>query len=64
MPATKNKITCPVCDMEVTRNSEFKTEYKGQSYYFCSQSDLKKFQQQPQVYSWKEERAGKTGKAA
>ncbi len=66
MPATKNKIECPVCGMQVHENPRLKAEHKGQAYYFCSKSDMKKFQRQPQVYAWKEprEHAGKISKAA
>ncbi len=62
MPATKIKIECPVCDMEVSEKTKLKAEYKGRMYYFCSEDDMKKFQQRPQVYGWKA--PGKTSKVA
>ena len=54
MPATMTKITCPVCGMDIKKNLKLMAEHKGQTYYFCSQNDMKKFKQQPQVYAWKE----------
>ncbi len=64
MPATKNKMKCPVCDMEVDKSSKYKAEYKGQTYYFCSDSDEKEFQKRPHVYAGLQLHMSKTGKAA
>ncbi len=61
MPATKIKANCSVCGMNV--DSKFKVDYKGQTYYFCSENDRKEFQKRPQVYAGLE-RVSKTGKAA
>lgn len=53
MRATKVKASCSVCGMDVEpgSGSKFKAEYKGQTYYFCSDSDKKEFQKRPQVYA-------------
>ncbi len=63
MPATKNKMNCSVCGMEVSQDSKLKADYKGRSYYFCSDSDKKEFEKHPQVYAGIEH-VGKTSKAA
>ncbi len=63
MPATKVKANCAVCGMEVGKDSKYKADYKGQTYYFCSESDKKEFQKRPQVYAGIL-RVSKTSKAA
>jgi YHS domain-containing protein len=63
MPAIKSKIECPVCGMEVSENPKLKVERKGQTFYFCSENDMKEFQKRPHVYAWKEPK-GKAGKVA
>lgn len=63
MPARKVKMNCSVCGMDVARDSKFKADYKGQTYYFCSENDKKEFQKRPHVYAGLE-RVSKTGKAA
>ena len=63
MPATKHKVNCPVCGMDVEQDSKFKAEYKGQAYYFCNDSDKKEFMKHPQVYAGME-KISKTHKAA
>jgi YHS domain-containing protein len=63
MPATKNKAHCLVCGMEVGRDSKYKADYKGQTYYFCNENDKKEFQKRPQVYAGLD-RVSKAGKAA
>jgi len=41
----------PVCGMEVEpETAEYKTTYKGESYYFCSQSCLERFKAHPDKY--------------
>lgn len=40
-----------VCGMEVdTANIKFKTKYKGQEYYFCSENCLNHFKMNPKKY--------------
>jgi len=63
MPATKNKINCSVCGMDVSRDSDIKSEYKGQTYYFCSDGDKKEFEKRPHVYAGIE-KMSKSHKAA
>ena len=50
MPDVKNIEKCPVCGMEVDTKTGLKSEYKGHSYYFCSESDRKKFMASPEKY--------------
>lgn len=39
----------PVCHMEVDpRTAKYKSEYRGQNYYFCSRMCLKEFENEPQ----------------
>ncbi len=40
----------PVCGMEVTSPSEFKIEYNGQTYEFCSTACQSKFKEAPDKY--------------
>ena len=47
----------PICGMEVdqgkTKAAGFTVEYKGQTYYFCSDDCKDKFDKQPAKYAWK-----------
>jgi YHS domain-containing protein len=49
----------PVCDMEVDPDTAPKSEYQGQTYYFCSLSCKLAFDANPQEYSDKVRMAGK-----
>ena len=41
----------PVCGMDVTpENAAGETEYKGQTYYFCSLGCKKSFEKEPDKY--------------
>jgi YHS domain-containing protein len=41
----------PVCGMEVEESTaEWKTTYKGQTYYFCAPGCLRSFEQEPEAY--------------
>ena len=41
----------PVCQMEVeTENAQYKSEYAGETYYFCSAGCLSSFEKDPQKY--------------
>ena len=43
--------TDPVCGMQVTAESAAaKSNYKGQTYYFCSQTDKETFDRNPEKY--------------
>ncbi len=65
MPATKNRvINCSVCDTTLGKDPEFKTDYKGQTYYFCSDSDKKEFEKRPHVYAGIMAHMSKKGRAA
>lgn len=41
---------CPVCDMEVDPKTELKSEYKGKTYYFCSDDHKKQFDAAPEKW--------------
>jgi YHS domain-containing protein len=46
----------PVCGMEVDpKTAANKSDYKGQTYYFCSPEDKKAFDQNPEKYVKPEE---------
>jgi Cu+-exporting ATPase len=50
----------PVCGMDVTlEKSAGQTEYKGQTYHFCSEHCLKKFKQHPQDFLGKKREKAK-----
>lgn len=46
----KKMVKDPVCGMDVKENSEFKSEYNGITYYFCSESCKKQFDSNPRKY--------------
>jgi YHS domain-containing protein len=42
----------PVCNMEVDpQTAEYKSEYKGQTYYFCSFACKRQFDQEPEAFT-------------
>ena len=44
--------TDPVCGMLVNEdNSEFKSDYHGETFYFCSMSCKEKFDKSPEKYA-------------
>ncbi|HSE32281.1 MAG TPA: YHS domain-containing protein [Pyrinomonadaceae bacterium] len=53
----------PVCGMEVEEQSAAgRSNYQGQSYYFCSENCKRQFDQNPQQYA--RERGRGTGSSA
>ena len=45
-------LTDPVCGMDVTpETAAGKSEYKGQTYYFCSPGCKRQFDQNPQQFA-------------
>lgn len=41
----------PICGMQVDKNTaQYKTEYKGKTYYFCAQGWKKAFESEPEKY--------------
>ncbi len=45
------KAVDPVCGMEVeTEQAEWKTEYKGQTYYFCAPGCKRSFEKEPEKF--------------
>ena len=52
----------PVCGMEIDpAKAAGKSEYKGQTYYFCSPGCKKSFDKDPEKYVAQGARAGHTG---
>jgi heavy metal translocating P-type ATPase len=43
-------FTDPVCGMKVAADPDKKIEYEGKTYYFCSQSCMAKFKENPRKY--------------
>ena len=50
--AKKNteKAKDPVCGLMVDKESSLSTNYKGETYYFCSKADMEKFKKEPEKY--------------
>ncbi|MEN8281955.1 heavy metal translocating P-type ATPase [Acinetobacter gerneri] len=48
--ADANTAIDPVCGMSVDKGTDLKTEYQGESYYFCNPSCLEKFKKDPEPY--------------
>lgn len=47
-----NKVTDPVCGMQIDpQKAAGKSEYQGQTYYFCSEDCKKAFQAEPSRYA-------------
>jgi uncharacterized protein len=44
------KVRDPVCGIMVEKDPQLAAEYKGKTYYFCSNADRDKFKQSPQKY--------------
>jgi len=44
----------PVCNMNVTEDSDHHIQYESKEYYFCSEKCLNKFKQSPLQYEKKE----------
>lgn len=48
-PKSNNKHIDPVCGMEASADL-FKADYKGKSYYFCSDHCQQQFKKDPETY--------------
>jgi YHS domain-containing protein len=50
--AKKNteKAKDPVCGLMVEKDPNLSTNYKGETYYFCSKADMEKFKKEPEKY--------------
>lgn len=52
----------PVCKMEVDeKTAKFKTEYKGETYYFCAPGCKRAFEGNPEKYIVKTQEQGCCG---
>ena len=49
----------PVCGMDVEeKTAQWKTEYKGQTYYFCAPGCKRDFEKEPEKYLGKSAASG------
>ncbi len=47
----KMRVVDPICKMEMEDKwAAFKSEYKGETYYFCTQEHKKMFDENPEKY--------------
>ena len=44
------KAKDPVCGLMVHKDPKLSTGYKGETYYFCSRTDLDEFKKNPEKY--------------
>jgi YHS domain-containing protein len=44
------KAKDPVCGIMVDKDPNLSLEYRGETFYFCSKSDMDKFRQEPERY--------------
>ena len=49
----QKELKDPVCGMELKVETEFKSEYKGMTYYFCSADCKTEFDKEPEKYAIK-----------
>lgn len=46
----KGQVQDPVCKLWVDKNKDLSYTYKGETYYFCSDTDMKSFKDNPTKY--------------
>jgi len=44
------KAKDPVCGIPVDKDPKLSANYKGETYYFCSKTDMEKFKKEPEKY--------------
>jgi YHS domain-containing protein len=44
------KAKDPVCGLTVEKDPNLSTNYRGETYYFCSKADMGKFKKEPEKY--------------
>jgi YHS domain-containing protein len=47
------KARDPVCGILVDKDPKLSANYKGETYYFCSKTDMEKFRKEPEKYAKK-----------
>ncbi len=47
------KAKDPVCGIMVDKDPNLSSNYKGETYYFCSKADMDKFKKEPEKYAKK-----------
>ena len=47
------KAKDPVCGIMVDKDPNLSTNYKGETFYFCSKADMDKFKKEPDKYAKK-----------
>lgn len=51
----------PVCGMDVDEKTALRSEYKGQTYYFCSPGCKRAFEKEPEKYVGKAQAGAHAG---
>ena len=51
--AAPEKAKDPVCGIMVDKDPNLSSNYKGETYYFCSKTDMEKFKKEPEKYAKK-----------
>ena len=46
----KGQVQDPVCKLWVDKSKDLSYTYKGETYYFCSATDMKSFKDNPAKY--------------
>ena len=44
------QVKDPVCGIKVDKDPRLSANYKGETYYFCSKTDMDKFKKEPEKY--------------
>lgn len=47
------KAKDPVCGIMVDKDPNLSANHKGETYYFCSKTDMEKFKKEPEKYTKK-----------
>ncbi len=47
------KAKDPVCGIMVEKDPNLSANYKGETFYFCSKTDMEKFKKEPEKYAKK-----------
>jgi YHS domain-containing protein len=46
----EQKARDPVCGVEVDKNTDYKSQYQGEEFFFCSNEDKAEFDRNPEKY--------------
>ncbi len=59
--SSNNKFRDPICGMEISSDTPYRTSHLGRNYYFCSARCLARFQDDPERYAGKGSEAEEQG---